>query len=74
MAIHASQLLLVPGGTRHFIPTSAGIIQQRWVPLNTFVDEDAMGKDLSVWCRNCSGRLGNGISLGERSTCYAVAV
>jgi hypothetical protein len=72
--IHASQLLIVPDGIGHFIPTSAGIIQKIWVPHNTFMDEDAMEKDHYALCQNHSGRLVNGIFLGERLVCYTVAV
>ncbi len=41
---------------------------------STFLDEHVMRKDLYVWCQNCSGRLGNGIPLGEKLVCYAVVV
>ncbi len=54
-AIHASQLLPVSCGTRDLIPVFAGIIQQIRAPLNTLLDEDAMGKNLYVWGENCSG-------------------
>jgi hypothetical protein len=61
--IHAS-LLLFFFGTGHFIPAPVRIIQQVQIPINTHMDEDALGEGFDVWSGYYSGQLWHGITTG----------